>query len=684
MKTERFIQEWQTPNGFLSKASLEQLMPYAKTGHFPRGSIVCTSDQLGECVYLVLKGRCELRHKAGSDGRIGVQSFDAGQIFGGSVNSYYSPGGEVTAIQDSVVLAARAEDLEGLAAKRNGESVVAPEKNNSSNGSNTSFFFTNPGNRVVSFVFMSNTLPLAILSERAACQLQEETGKQVVLVQFDSGVAADAGQHEDFDHKLDGTASLPDELYRDEAGLHKLRLKFGGEPPDPEVIGEVLRKLRRRFHFVIVAALAEQLPGSFLFGCLMWSDAAHFFLRPSVEDLYQLDLLLHALRPNLSRRVAAELKPVLCLAPGETIGSFDERMAAAGMANPLLIRACPQVGKTREPVPEDAVRGLLFRADIRRLARTIGNCVVGLALSSGGAKGLAHIGVIQVMEENGLEVDVVAGASMGAYVGAIWAFGYAGDKLEELAREMETKRAMWSLLDPVLVPWQGFMRGYAVKRRLQRSIGMARFADLARPLRVVAAQIDTMERVVFATGNVATAVHASIAVPGICIPVPIDGERYVDGGIVDPVPTDVLQEMGINKIIAVNTIPTPDRIRYCLQAAQALARQAPSKSRSVLRKLLPPHMHVNQYAHAHILDILMHSTHGAQMRVAEASSRRADIVLQPDICDDRWLDFRNPGFYIRAGREVALRHLDKIKALIKEKGAPHEHEPTPYPLAEAV
>lgn len=681
MNTGRLIQEWQTPNGFLSKASLEQLMPYAKVGHFSPGSIVCNSEQLGECAYLVLKGKCELWRKSSNDGPICVQSFGVGEAFGGEVDSpACALGDEVAAVQDSVVLAVHVDDLTNLTVKRNGESSVAPEKNHSPN---TSFFFSNPGNRVVSLVFLSNTLPLEVLSEKAACKLREETGKPVILVQLETGTGANPGRYEDFDHELDGVASLPPEFYQDEAGLYKLRLKFGIDPPDPEVIGALFRKLRRRFHYVIVAVLAEQIPGSFLFRCAMRSDATYFFLRPSVEDLYQFDLLLHELRPRLSRSVAAELKAVLCLAKNEAAGNFDERMVAAGAANPLLIRECPPRVKTHESNSEDDARGL-FRGDIRRLARTIGNRRVGLALSSGGAKGLAHIGVIQVLEENDIDVDVVAGASMGAYVGAIWAHGYAGDKLEELARQMEVKWAMWSLVDPVVVPWQGFIRGYAVRRRLQRSIGTAQFADLARPLRVVAAQLDTMERRVFSTGDVATAVHASIAVPGICIPVPIDGESYVDGGIVDPLPTDVLQEMGVNKIIAVNTIPTPDRIRYCLQAACELARQTPKKSRSVIHKLLPAHLYANQYAHANILDILMHSTHGAQMRVAEASSRQADIVLHPDICDDRWLDFRNPGFYIQAGREVALRHLDKIKALIREKGTSHEHEPSLYTLAEAV
>src|SRR6185436_498128 len=112
-----------------------------------------------------------------------------------------------------------------------------------------------------------------------------------------------------------------------------------------------------------------------------------------------------------------------------------------------------------------------------------------------------------------------------------------------------------------------------VKERLMRSIGNARFGDLLRPIRVVAGNLATLERIIFSGGEVATAVHASIAVPGICVPVNIDGEACVDGGIVDPLPVDVLRDMGVARVIAVDAIPTPDRIRYAIEAEQELARQ---------------------------------------------------------------------------------------------------------------
>src|SRR5262249_40539920 len=134
---------------------------------------------------------------------------------------------------------------------------------------------------------------------------------------------------------------------------------------------------------------------------------------------------------------------------------------------------------------------------------------------------------------------VVAGSSIGAYIGALWAYGCNGNELEKLARELEERWNLVSLIDPVFPPRQGFLGGLGIKHRLMRTIGHAHFGDLPRALRVIASNLATLEREVFESGEVANAVHASVAVPGICVPVTINGESYVDGGIVDPVPVEV-------------------------------------------------------------------------------------------------------------------------------------------------
>jgi NTE family protein len=223
-----------------------------------------------------------------------------------------------------------------------------------------------------------------------------------------------------------------------------------------------------------------------------------------------------------------------------------------------------------------------------------------------------------VLEENGIEIDCIAGSSMGAFVGAHWAFGLDGDQLEKVARETEGRWGYLRLLDPMILPRRGFLRTRRAAARLRRRIDNANFSDLVRPFRVVATHLDTLERVVFSSGPVAPAVEASIAIPGVCVPVTIDGETYIDGGIADPLPVDVLEEMGIEKIIAVNVIPPPERIRYWLDARRELnGRERPKQglARFVNR-------HFNYGASGNIIDTMMRAINGAQTRVAEASARQ--------------------------------------------------------------
>jgi NTE family protein len=531
---------------------------------------------------------------------------------------------------------------------------------------------TAPG-RVVTAAFLSQRLPAPLLSGQVAQSLHEETGASVMLVRL-VPVHSTASEHARLKSGLllDDDLRLPALLPPSDAGFHVLNLRLGDELMPGGWIRTLLEQLRRRFQYTLIEAVGDDLPPTALFEFLLRSDSGYLFIRPVNEDVYQLNLLHRELHPQLADR-SLQLKPVLCLGEGEVVDGYDKLIESVASPVGVFIRGCPK-SENADVRPNGS-----FNADVRRLAREIGDCLVGLALSSGAAKGLSHIGVIQVLEENGIDVDAIAGASMGAYVGAAWACGFDGQKLEKLAREMESPWAFWSLIDPAFPPRQGFVRGVAVKTRLMKSIGHVRFAELVRPLRVVATNLETLERTVFSSGEVADAVHASIAVPGICVPVGLNGETYIDGGIVDPLPVDVLREMGVSRVIAVNAIPTPDRIRYCLQAEHELARLPKNRAREVIRKWLPLDTHLNYFARGNILEILMRSIHGGQIRMAEALGRQADLVLRPQICEDNWMDFRNPGRFIQPGRQIAERLLGEIKALVARKAV--EHEPAFEPMA---
>jgi len=504
-----------------------------------------------------------------------------------------------------------------------------------------------PRNQVVTLAFLASIPGITELLAEALCA---ETDEPVVLVRFGTSEQGKDGQ------SLNGEFHFPPRgIAKVESGFHALTVGVSlQEPPSAAGIVSLITKLSRHFRHVLIEAEFEQTSKPWLRELLVRSDLAYLFFQPDHAGIAHLKRETEAAR--LAGGDVSKLKPVACLSPSRAIDPFDE---LAERVNPihLFIRDCPELGRPA-PAPSTALK-----RDVRFMARQVSGHLLGLALSSGAAKGFAHIGVIQVLEENGIEVDVAAGSSMGAYVGSLWAQGNDGQTLEKLARELEGRWTVWSLVDPIFPPRQGFLGGFAIKRRLMRTLGTARFADLQRPFRVVAANLETLERKVFSSGEVATAVHASIAVPGICVPVMIDGEAYVDGGIVAPLPVDVLREMGVTRVIAVDVIPTPDRIRQGLDAERAVAARA--QRRGIFRRKNPINQQLNYFARGNLFEVLMRSIQGAQIRIAAASSREADLVLRPEIRDDRWLDFRTPGKFIQLGREVTELHLEEIKQLTR-------------------
>jgi NTE family protein len=351
--------------------------------------------------------------------------------------------------------------------------------------------------------------------------------------------------------------------------------------------------------------------------------------------------------------------PVVCIEDRQRATANETLSDQLGLAVHHVVHTLPR----DEPEPHTHYLrqpGDRFSAHIRRLAREIGRRRLGIALSAGGAKGLAHIGVIQVLEENGIDVDAVAGASMGACVGGLWACGLNGKELENVALRLERPFGLLNLIDFALLPRLGFMRGRKVESMLRDVIGDRHFSETVRQLRIVAMDLDTLERCVFDSGEIAPAIVTSMAMPGVVVPVKNDGHTFIDGGVADPLPTDVLIELGIDRIIGVNTIPTPADLRSCLLINKA---QPPPRGRFRLPAALDRRL--NYFSPGNILDVLVRSMHGAETRVAEVACKQADVVLRAISCDGKWHDFRNPRKYIQLGRQVAEQHLEELKALTK-------------------
>jgi NTE family protein len=179
---------------------------------------------------------------------------------------------------------------------------------------------------------------------------------------------------------------------------------------------------------------------------------------------------------------------------------------------------------------------------------------LGLALGGGAARGFAHVGVIQVLERNGIRPDLVVGTSAGSLVAALYASGMDGAALERAALSMdEATLTDWML--PLLS--RGMLRGDALARYVRQAVGGRLLQDMSPPLGVLVTDLATGQGVVFRRGDAAQAVRASSAVPGVFAPVAIAGREYVDGGLVAPVPVSQARAMGAEVVLAVDISADP-------------------------------------------------------------------------------------------------------------------------------
>jgi NTE family protein len=254
---------------------------------------------------------------------------------------------------------------------------------------------------------------------------------------------------------------------------------------------------------------------------------------------------------------------------------------------------------------------------------------IGLALGGGAARGFAHVGVIQVLEEAGLKPQLVAGTSAGSLVAALYASGRSGAQLQQVALEMEEAAFTdWTL--PIFS--RGMLRGEALARYVNAQVGNKLIEAMALPLGIVATDLNSGQGVLFQRGDTGAAVRASSAVPALFLPVRISGREYVDGGLVSPVPVRYAKQMGAELVIAVDISSAPegnpagDPLQILLQTFAIMGKS------------------INSY-----------------------ELRDADIVVRPALAGVGSADFTSRKRAIEAGRAAMLRLLPQLRAAVEAK-----------------
>lgn len=249
---------------------------------------------------------------------------------------------------------------------------------------------------------------------------------------------------------------------------------------------------------------------------------------------------------------------------------------------------------------------------------------LGLALGGGAARGFAHVGVIQVLEQNGIRPDLVIGTSAGSLVAALYASGMDAAALERAALSME---------EATLTDWtlpfngRGVLRGDALARYVRQAVGGRLIEQMPLPLGILATDLGNGQGTVFRRGDAALAVRASSAVPGVFTPVSIAGRDYVDGGLVAPVPVSQARAMGAEVVLAVDISADPEG----------------NDASGLLKTLLQTTAIMGQSINRHEL-------------------RGADVVLRPALSGVGSADFASRQRSIAAGRAAMQAALPRLKA----------------------
>lgn len=254
---------------------------------------------------------------------------------------------------------------------------------------------------------------------------------------------------------------------------------------------------------------------------------------------------------------------------------------------------------------------------------------IALVLGGGAARGFAHIGVIKVLEANGIVPDMVLGTSAGSLVGALYAAGNNGFALQKMALDMEEAAISdWSV--PFFSQSTGVLKGEGLQNYVNKSVRNLPIEKLKISFGAVATDLHTGQPILFRRGNTGLAVRASSAVPGVFNPVRIGNVDYVDGGLVSPVPVSFARKMGADFIIAVNISAQPD------------AQAAGSTFEVLLQTFAIMGQSINQY-----------------------ELKQADIVVQPQLGAMKGNDFNGRNLAILAGEKAALSEMEAIRQRLK-------------------
>lgn len=453
------------------------------------------------------------------------------------------------------------------------------------------------------------------------------------------------------------------------------RLHVGFDPHDRMTIHRIsqfVTSLVVDYHYVVVDLPNEM--DEVVLKTLTQSDLVTLLTFEIKEDLKLIAEVIDQLQEGLKEKFSPDRVKVLVNTQKDIpVRSFEDLNRELDFAITARLPLVSSMELTELFETEDFSlcapgKGSVYTQVVTRQSREIGGTLVGLVLGGGAALGIAHIGILKVLEEEKIPIDVVSGSSMGALLGALWTTGHSAKDLQQLAREFGDKKGLLSLLDPVF-PISGFIGGRAIQRWLKKHLGDKSFYDTRIPLKILAYDLVKRQEIVIQSGRIMEAVQRSIAIPGVIEPVIEQEQVIIDGGVLNPLPTNVLIAQGVHKIIAVNVLQSPEDVTRGYLAEQQALREKYKitflrsplefvrvRMNRILRKALMPN----------ISDIIVSTLQASGYVLAEQSGQQADVLIHPDLSGINWYELYRVDELLARGEAAARAALPKIREVLSE------------------
>lgn len=619
-------------------SEIRRILPKLQQAYYPRSAIICREGELGNCLYILLSGQVKLSITEETHTKT-LAYLNAGDFFGESAVLQNEPRGVTAeAVIDAEVLLLTRNLFNELFERDPAimHNVIYALDQRIRLNTLGLFQPQLKQSQIIAIYSPRHARVKTFTALNLAISMIRQTDFPVVVLDMtlqDDTIAAVLGVDQP---QTIGEQAITDEQIKRVLSSHHSGVYLATMSPELLRTGRISREqvagtlgvLKTLFQYVVINTSSEISTNTF--EALDLSDVV-ILLSPlgdepptSMFDHQDIVTVSYQTDPAAAPRAARAIGAAPLIIPWTS--SLDHMLYADGA---LLLDHDPSHPVSRV---------------LQKVARHVAGLQIGVALGGTAARGISHVGVLQVLDEHDIPIDMIAGSNIGAVIGAAYALGIRPAELAAIVLRWEAHLPLVSLRDFYPIKG-GLLSNHRVMKLIAEFIPQdVTFSDLQIPLRVITMALDTGKEVILESGPVLQAVEASLAMPGIFQPVRYDEQFLLDGSIINPVPLSDLVEMNADILIGVNSF----------------APLTPSYTP-------PPKRYTNLVGYADnlkMIDIITRSFQNLQYEISAAKSMIADVMIEPELLGYSWSSFEKAAGILEAGKKAAQDALPDLRRVI--------------------